>query len=80
MEKAVREQLTKLSKGVVLMTEQTVPPRTEEVVDEVLTSLRRANLFLNELRGEGSRVRIYQDNISSLMMEIRDFYFPEEDE
>ena len=80
MEKAVREQLTKLSKGVVLMVEQTVSPRTGEVVDEVLESLRRANLFLNELRGEGSRVRSYQYNISSLMMEIRDFYFPEEDE
>jgi len=62
------------------MVEQTVSPRTGEVVDEVLESLRRANLFLNELRGEGSRVRSYQYNISSLMMEIRDFYFPEEDE
>lgn len=64
------------------MVEQTVSPRTGEVVDEVLESLRRANLFLNELRrGEdGSRVQSYQDNISSLMMEIRDFYFPEEEE
>ncbi|WAX15506.1 hypothetical protein EG103P1_00042 [Enterococcus phage EG103P1] len=80
MDKAVRKQLTKLSKGVVLMVDVIKNIGKEEIAMEVLEHLRLANLFLNSIREPVDEVSPFQNDISSVMTKIRDFYFPGEDE
>lgn len=80
MDKAVRKQLTKLSKGVVLMADVIKNIGKEEIAMEVLEHLRLANLFLNSIREPADEVSPFQNDISSVMTKIRDFYFPEEED